>query len=125
MSSKELGKVDDVRFGLEDHGIMSISIGITFGAARQGFGGIALDDWDEKRHRRIGTAAGMDFVMQILRLFKVETLEELKGRTVYALYKNDRRVGEYIIGLEMPAFDGGERLLLDDWRKEWGYPIKE
>lgn len=34
---KTLGKVEDIRFGLEGHGIMSISIGIDFG-------GVALDD---------------------------------------------------------------------------------
>jgi hypothetical protein len=113
---KELGKVKSVDLFVEDHGILTLYVHLDFGGSGQGFGGIALDSYSEKDKERVGTASGLDFILRILRLFGVDRLEQIKGRSVFAL-----RAGEagMIEGLELPAFDGGKRFLIDDWKKRW------
>jgi hypothetical protein len=122
--TKELGKVDRVYFGGEDHGIWTISVQINFGGKVQSFGGVALDQWSEEDHRRIGTAAGLDLIIQLCRLFGVDQLEGLVGRPVYAL-RESPDWGALIVGLETPPFDGGKRLLLSEWQARWFRPSEE
>lgn len=116
---KQLGKVESVSFGSGDHGNMTFWVMLDFGGGGQGFGGYALDDWDESKKRRVGTAAGMDLIMQLLELFKVDSLNQIAGRPVYALYENEHHFNDKIIGLEIPAFDGGKKFLIKDWQNEW------
>lgn len=77
-----------------------------------------LDTYDEKKEKRIGSAAGTDFILRILNLFCVDELQKTIGRSVYALLDHDRNRAQ-IIGLEMPEFDGGEKFMIKDWQKEW------
>lgn len=115
---KQLGKVVRTSFEIEDHGILTLSIDIKFGVSAQGFGRYSLDTWDKVKDRRVGTAAGMDFILRILQLFDVRSLDELRGRPVYALRKSDEW-GEFIIGLKTPDFDGKRTFLVSDWQREW------
>lgn len=112
---KELGRVSRVHFGLQDHGILTLDIALDFGGTGQSFGGYALDTWDAAKNRRVGHPAGTDFVLQMLDLFGVQTLDDIKGRTVYAL-RDDRSL---IVGLELPPFDGGRKFMVEEWRREW------
>jgi hypothetical protein len=116
---KELGKVRRVYLEIEDHGCLWINLDIDFGGSGQGFGCVALDDWDEKKKRRVGTAGGLDFIIQILNLFGAKRLNEIEGKPVFALYTNEHHFGDKIIGLETPKFDGGKSFLIEDWRNEW------
>ena len=113
---RELGKVTAVHLGFEDHGIMSIALSLDFGGSVQGFGPIALSHFDRAKNRPVGTATGIDLVIVLLRLFKVDTLDAIKGRVVYAL----RSGGCFIDGLEIPEFDGGGVFSLPEWRRQWG-----
>lgn len=121
MSEKrELGKVSTVTLGLGRGTFLTLDLGINFGSSFQNFGGIALCTWDEKRKRRVGTAPGADYIMQILNLFKVEDLNDIKGRTVW-VERKDGGWGSHIEAIEIPAHDGGGRFSVEAWRKEWGY----
>lgn len=117
---EQLGKVGSVFFGLEDHGILSFMIHLDFGGTGQGFGGYALDGYSKEKKRRIGTAAGTDLVLRLLTLFGVRTLEEIKGRSVFAL-RESVQISAKIIGLRLPEFDGGTEFLIEDWQNEF-YP---
>ena len=122
MHNHQLAKIKDVRLGRQGS-IMTLSIGLGYSKSTgQYFGGYALDDWDEKRGRRVGTAAGMDFIMQILDLFHVDSLDKIIGRTVYALFPGENKWGEDVIGLQTPDFDGGEQFLIENWKREWSLP---
>ena len=70
-----------------------------------------LDTYDKARNSRVGTAEGCEWIRRVLDLFKERDFLSLCGRTVYVLRANG--VGP-ILGLEMPPFDGGKRLLLTD-----------
>lgn len=116
MNEQETGRITSVFFGRESHGILSIMLMIDFGGTCQGFGGYALDTYDKVRKRRVGHAAGTDFVLRLLDLFKVEDLQAIKGRVV-SVRRGGR--GGTIDALIVPAFDGGGRFDVADWREEW------
>ena len=120
---EKLGKIESVNLGYEDHGILTCWLHFDFGGAGQGFGGYCLDIYDEKKGKRIGQAAGMDFIVRILEACGVDSWEELPGKIMYALY--DKSLFEPIIGIKAPDFiEGGGTFLISDWQKEW-FPIKD
>ena len=119
MADRELGKITSVNLCIEDHGILSLMVSFDFGGTCQGFGGFALDAPPPKRKGpRIGSAAGTDFILRLLRLFGVNRLEEIVGRSAYAIRDGDKW-NSPIIGIETPKFDGGEKFLVADWRAAW------
>lgn len=118
MSRKELGKVKSVKLAREGHGILTCFVTLDFGGTEQGFGGVALDVYEKVAKIRKGTAAGMDWIVRLLRLFDADSLDSIVGKTVWAIYKK-QGWNEPIIGLETPEFDGGRTFMTADWQKEW------
>lgn len=118
---RQLGKISSVHFGFEDHGILSLCVNFDFGGSGQGMGHLILSTYDKTKNRQIGTAGGLDLVIQLLLLFKVDTLDRIKNRTAYALRDDSCSP---IRGIEIPAHDGGGKLMLADWAKEW-FPEKK
>lgn len=116
---KTLGKVNYAKLYIEDHGILTLNIDIDFGSSGQGFGGYSLDSYNKKIERREGTASGMDFVIEVLKLFNVSSLDEIKGKPVYALKEKKDGWDLPIVGLQTPEFDGGRRFLPEEWQKKW------
>jgi hypothetical protein len=110
---KELGKIDVARIYRSEYGL-AFEIHINFGNGGQNFGGVSLDTPSEEKKRRVGTAGGCDFIVQMLNLFNIEEFGDMVGRTVYALQKYGM-----IVGLELPKFEGGGRFLLEEWQREW------
>lgn len=109
-----LGKVDSTFLGVEDHGIMSFMIRFDFGTIHQGFGNYALDNWIEEKKKRIGTASGMDAIMQILKVFNVDSWEKIRGKICWVEKENGM-----IVAIEAPEFEGGHGFSIKDWQKEW------
>lgn len=103
---------------IEDHGMLVMGVSIRFGAAHQMFGGLALDRWDEELGRRVGTARGCDFLLQMLKLFGALRLDQIKGKYVYALRRNSKHQA-LIEGLQRPEPDGGRMFVLKEWAKVW------
>jgi hypothetical protein len=103
-SKRELGKIDYVRSGKEDHGILTCSIGIDFnGDSHQGFGGLCLD-----------TDLIKSFKKDLCKTFGVKKIEDLVGKECFALrcfgFLNDN-----IEGLE--TLDG-KKFTISTWRKK-------
>lgn len=74
--------IESTFFGTEDHGIFTAWLTLSYGGSGQGFGGYRLDGPIQQNGRlkgRVGTAYGMQFVMEILRVLGVESWEKLKG----------------------------------------------
>lgn len=116
MTTKEIGRVTGVRLGVEDHGILTLDVAFDFGGSGQSFGGIALDTWDPVKRRRVGTAAGNDYILRVLGVFGVGELAAIRGRVMYVIRDGERGP---IVGLESPPFDGSRRFMVDEWRAEW------
>lgn len=118
-STRQLGKIESVRLFIEDHGILTLYVFFDFGGSVQGFGGCFLDEESSvSGGRRRGTSAGMDFVLRLLQLFKVDSLDRIVGRTAYAL-RSSSAWNSIITGIELPEFDGGGKFTIDEWRAEW------
>ena len=114
--NKELAKVENVFFGIEDHGILTFIIYLDYGGSSQGFGNIGLSYHDRERDMWLDEkGAGMTMIYNILGFFGVRQFEHIKGKTVYAI-KDER---DNVIGLERTKFDGGAKFMLDDWRKKF------
>jgi len=71
-------KIGKTHLGYEDHGIFTFYLMLDYGNSGQGAGGYALDAYVEKKGR-IGTKKGMDLIITILKLFEIDTWEELPG----------------------------------------------
>ncbi|MCP4113808.1 MAG: hypothetical protein GY737_00105 [Desulfobacteraceae bacterium] len=71
--------ITSTKLGKEDHGIMSCMIMLDYGGSGQGFGGYIFDDYNEETNSRHGTAFGMEFIMQILKVLEKENWEDLIG----------------------------------------------
>lgn len=117
-ASKELGVVRKVAVGPEDHGIFTVGIHLDFGGAGQMFGGYSLDEYDKALRRRVGTAAGMDMLVQLTAFFGVSDLHQAVGKYVYAVRENDSW-GAAIIALERTKPEGGAVFSIHEWRAYW------
>jgi len=119
----KVAKVKSVFFGLEDHRILTFSIGLDYGGTHQGFGGYALDTYDKEKKRRVGCAAGTDLILKLLNFFEVEQITDINGKYIYAVLDKDNICGS-IIGLKQLEPDGNKELLIKDWKNEW-FPDKK
>lgn len=115
---EELGIIERVFFGREDHGILTFMLFFDFGGSAQGFGGYALDSFDKAKDRRVGTAAGTDLILRLLDTFNVDSLNSIKGRYAYAIRKSEG-FNAQIVGLRTPKPDGDKTLMIADWQAEW------
>ena len=79
-------KIIDTMLGFEDHNIFTFMLTFEMDGTGQGYGGYALDKWDEIRHKRIGSKLGTEAVMRILKTVGVDKWERLKGQYVRLQY---------------------------------------
>lgn len=111
---RHVAKITRTFLGVEDHGIFTVNLWLDYGGSQQGAGGYALDSYDERIKRRVGTADGMEFVIRVLRACGVQSWEELKGRTIYALKDvADGNLG-LVRGVEPLPTEPGERFVFAD-----------
>jgi len=122
--NEQLARIDEVFFGYEDHGILTMMIGLDYdGSTHQGFGGYCLDSFDKEEDRRIGTAAGMDYVIQVMKCVGANNIGEIKGKMVYAIKDTPGFFGK-VIGLKQIPQDGKGKFLIKDWQEKW-FPGEE
>lgn len=74
----------------------------------QEVGGLALDNWDEDKQSRVGTAYGCEMIRQLLLFFNVNNLADCKGQYVYVLGEGE--------GLAFTP-KGFEKLYVDDCKR--------
>lgn len=91
-------KISEVRFGKEDHGIMTCYVMLDYGGSCQGFGGYAFDRWDEQLNMRVGVAFGMEWMMRLFEALEVRDLQDLVGMPVRAEreYTKVHRIGHFM-----------------------------
>lgn len=119
MTEKVLARIDSVFFGYEDHGILTMQIGLQYDeSSHQGFGGYCLDSYDKAEKRRIGTAAGMDYVIQVMKCVGANSIDEIKGKMCYAIKDEEGFFGK-VLGLKQIPQDGDGMFLIKDWQEKW------
>lgn len=78
----ENARITSTMLGVEDHGIMTCYLFLEFENGGCGFGGYALDTYDKEAEGRVGTAAGMQMIAEILEPVGAESWEELPGKFI-------------------------------------------
>jgi hypothetical protein len=71
-------KISNTMLGIEDHGILTFSLSLTWGAAGQGFGGYALDQGAGQK----SSGKCMLSIRKLLETVGVNKWEDLKGQLV-------------------------------------------
>jgi hypothetical protein len=95
----QVGTITATSLGLEDHGVMTTQLifeGVGWGV---GFGGMCLDEFDKAEDRRVGSAFGLDHIMELLRVVGVSSWEKIKGKQMVVLYKDESFWGSSPVGI--------------------------
>lgn len=82
--------------GIQDHGIMTAQLNCEWGSSSIATGSYALDGPvkdDQGRTHRVGSAFGMDHVIQIMATVGVSEWEKLPGHNVLVLFDQSRPDG--------------------------------
>jgi hypothetical protein len=103
LDKRQEGVVKTVFYGLEDHGILTCSLGIEFDGMHQGFGGLHLDE----------TTTGPLFKQAICDFFD-RPFDSIVGTPVIGLWCFGR-LNEPIEGLELPS---GRRFTISGWQRK-------
>lgn len=74
--------ITSTMLGYEDHGIFTFMIHLNYGGAGQGAGGYALDQYDKKAEKRVGSKYGIDLIATIIKTVGVDSWEQLKGKHI-------------------------------------------
>ena len=90
--------ITSTSLGIEDHGCLTLMVFLEYGIGGQGFGGYALDEWSERKKRRIGTAYGCEYILRLLNVLGVDSLEKLNGKSIRVEADNCKiyRVGHFL-----------------------------
>lgn len=118
---KKLSKITSARLEIKDRGILGFWIFVDYEEGMsQGIGGIALDEWDEKKKRRIGTAYGCEMIRRLLEVLNVNDFSEMKGKIIWVHGEGDG-LSFKPKGIEPLKVDGlkKEPLIFDDVYKEF------
>lgn len=109
--NEKIAKIKRTQLGIEDHGILTAWLHLSYGGSGQGAGGYALDSYDEKKKRRVGHACGTDFILGVLRAVGVDDWERVAGRTIIAI--TDTEYGK-VIGIKPLPTEKGETFMFAD-----------
>ena len=111
---EKIGKIKDTMLGIEDHGIMTFYLFFDFGGSCQGFGGYCLDT----RVGKDSTASTGDLIQSVIKVCGVERWEDIKEKTMFALYEKDG-YNQPIIGIKGLPFESNKTFLIKEWQEKW------
>jgi hypothetical protein len=82
--NKKLAKITGAKLEIKERGILNFWIYVDYEeSGSQGIGGIALDEWDEAKKRRVGTAYGCEMIRRLLEVLDVNDFSEMKDRMIW------------------------------------------
>ena len=87
---KKLALVEKVYLEYQERHILNVNCLVSY----EDFGSknimnIVLDIWDKEKQKRVGTAEGMSFLIDLLDFFGVNNLTEVENQYVYVLVDGD------------------------------------
>jgi hypothetical protein len=82
----EIGVVESTFLGIEDHGLLTFILQMSFGGSGQGAGMYSLDGYKkDNKEKRVGSPSMGPLVRQILEVCGVDQWEKVKGRKIVVL----------------------------------------
>ena len=83
---KKLALVEKVYLEYQERHILNVNCLVRYeDYGSQNILNIVLDTWDEEKQKRVGTAEGMTFLIDLLNFFGVNNLTEVENQYVYVL----------------------------------------
>lgn len=114
-------RIETTTLGVEDHGLFTAVLCLDFDSVSgQCTPGCILDDKPDATGRRRGSAYGLDFIMEVLRVVGVDHWERLKGQRVYALKRVDEGWSGLIEGLASISRPDMEYIVFRAHSTAWG-----
>lgn len=74
--------ITSATLGIEDHGLLTVSLCFEYECGCQCFGGHVLDQYDKGKERRVGTAYGCEYIQRVMAAVGVSEWSQLKGKHV-------------------------------------------
>ncbi len=118
---KKLARITSASLEIKDRGILNFWINVDYEEGMsQGIGGFSLDQYDNVKKRRIGTAYGCEVIRQLLEALDVNDFSEMKGKMIYVLgtQENGSMLSYRPKGIEALRLNGGKTVIFDDILKE-------
>ena len=118
--NRKLAKVSTAHLEIQERGILNFWIFVDYeGGGGQGIGGIAMDEWNEEKKSRVGTAYGCEMIRRLLLLFNVNDFSEMAGAHIWVYGEGDG-FGFKPTGIARLGFkDDGEPLIFADIANEF------
>ena len=112
---KKLAKIETMGLDWFDRGILVVNAyGEYVDGWCQGFLNHVLDSYDEDLKKRVGTASGMNFLIDLLKFFGVNNLTEVKDYICYVLIDDDELpMSRKVLGFEQLHVNPNKRSQLD------------
>ena len=83
---KKLALVEKVYLEYQERHILNVNCLVSYeDYGSQNILNIVLDTWDKEKQKRVGTAEGMTFLIDLLNFFGVNNLTEVENQYVYVL----------------------------------------
>ena len=118
---RRLAKISKASLDIQERGILNFWIFVDYeDGGSQGIGGIALDEWDEDKESRVGTAYGCEVIRRLLLTLGVNDFSEMRGKIVWVIGQ-----GEWLsfkpTGIQPLKVDNseGEAVIFSDILKEF------
>ena len=87
---KKLALVEKVYLEYQERHILNVNCLVSYeDFGSQNIMNIVLDTWDKEKQKRVGTAEGMSFLIDLLDFFGVNNLTEVENQYVYVLADGD------------------------------------
>ena len=87
---KKLALVKKLYLEYQERHILNVNCLVMYeDSGSQNMLNIVLDTWDEEKQKRVGTAEGMTFLIDLLNFFGVNNLTEVENQYVYVLVDVD------------------------------------
>lgn len=85
---------------------------------------IILDTFDKEKQKRVGTAEGMSFLIDLLDFFGVNNLTEVKNQYIYVLVDDDKSWHDNAQGIEHLTTNpnkqcGIKKMVFKDYFSSW------
>uniref|UniRef100_UPI002B24EB88 hypothetical protein n=1 Tax=Escherichia coli TaxID=562 RepID=UPI002B24EB88 len=88
---QKLALVEKVYLEYQERRILTVNCLVSYeDFGSQNIMNIVLDTWDKEKKKRVGTAEGMSFLIDLLDFFGVNNLTEVKNQYVYVLVDEDK-----------------------------------
>ncbi len=119
--NKQLAKITRANLEIKERGILNFWIFVSYDdGGAQGVGGIALDEFDKEKERRVGSKYGCEMIRRLLITLDVDDFAQMVGKHVW-VYGDGEGLGFTPKGIGLLKTDEGykDQLIFNDVAKEF------